>query len=41
MSHRSCFYRTVPLGKAGSVTLEFRDDEKTFDPDNLYPGKAE
>ena len=38
---RSCFYRTVPLGKAGSVTLEFRDDEKTFDPDNLYPGKAE
>ena len=22
---RSCFYRAVPLGKAGSVTLEFRD----------------
>jgi phosphoribosyl-AMP cyclohydrolase len=38
---RSCFYRTVAFGKAGSVTLEFRDDEKTFDPDNLYPGKME
>lgn len=33
---RSCFYRAVPLGKAGSVTLEFRDGEKTFDPDKTY-----
>ena len=33
---RSCFYRTVPLGKAGTVTLEFRDGEKTFDPDKAY-----
>ena len=24
---RSCFYRAVPLGKSGAVTLEFRDDE--------------
>ena len=38
---RSCFYRAVPLGKAGSVTLEFRDGEKTFDPGNVYPGKKE
>ena len=29
---RSCFYRAVPLGKAGSVTLEFRNADKTFDP---------
>ena len=28
---RSCFYRAVPLGKAGAVTLEFRD-ERVFDP---------
>lgn len=35
---RSCFYRAVPLGKAGSVTLEFRD-EKTFDPSKVY-GKS-
>jgi phosphoribosyl-AMP cyclohydrolase len=33
---RSCFYRAVPLGKAGSVTLEFRDGEKTFDPGKVY-----
>src|ERR1700691_4839570 len=23
---RSCFYRAVPLGKTGAVTLEFRDE---------------
>ena len=33
---RSCFYRVVPLGEAGSVTLEFRDAEKRFDPDKVY-----
>ena len=36
---RSCFYRAVPLGKSGAVTLEFRDGEKTFDPDAVYRGK--
>jgi phosphoribosyl-AMP cyclohydrolase len=39
---RSCFYRAVPLGKAGAkpgaVTLEFRD-ERVFDPKTVYPGK--
>jgi phosphoribosyl-AMP cyclohydrolase len=33
---RSCFYRAVPLGKAGSVTLEFRDADKAFDPKAVY-----
>ena len=33
---RSCFYRAVPLGQAGSVTLEFREAEKTFDPGKVY-----
>src|SRR5262249_31541265 len=33
---RSCFYRAVPLGKAGGVTLEFRDADKTFDPEAVY-----
>jgi phosphoribosyl-AMP cyclohydrolase len=28
---RSCFYRVVPLGKSGAVTLEFRDP-RVFDP---------
>jgi phosphoribosyl-AMP cyclohydrolase len=33
---RSCFYRAVPLGKGGAVTLEFRDAEKAFDPGKVY-----
>lgn len=33
---RSCFYRAVPLGKAGSTRLEFRDAEKAFDPGKVY-----
>jgi phosphoribosyl-AMP cyclohydrolase len=33
---RSCFYRAVSLGKTGSVTLEFRDGDKTFDPKAVY-----
>jgi phosphoribosyl-AMP cyclohydrolase len=37
---RSCFYRAVPLGRPGSVTLEFRDGERTFDPAQVYGGKS-
>ena len=33
---RSCFYRAVPLGKSGAVTLEFRDADQTFDPNATY-----
>jgi phosphoribosyl-AMP cyclohydrolase len=36
---RSCFYRAVPVGKTGAVTLEFRDAVKTFDPKAVY-GKS-
>ena len=32
----SCFYRAVSLGKRGAVTLEFRDADKTFDPNAVY-----
>jgi phosphoribosyl-AMP cyclohydrolase len=32
---RSCFYRAVPLGKAGVVTLEFRDAQ-IFEPKSVY-----
>lgn len=35
---RSCFYRAVPLGKTGSVKLEFRDGGKKFDPAKVYKG---
>src|ERR1700728_2430196 len=36
---RSCFYRAVPLGSGGAVTLEFRDG-RVFNPNKVYPGKA-
>ena len=32
---RSCFYRAVPIGKTGPVTLEFRE-ELSFDPAKVY-----
>jgi len=35
---RSCFYRKVPLGKPGAVTLEFVG-ERVFDPKASYRGK--
>jgi phosphoribosyl-AMP cyclohydrolase len=35
---RSCFYRAVPLGQSGAVMLEFRNADKTFDPDTVYGG---
>ena len=35
---RSCFYRAIPLGKTGTVTLEFRNGDKTFDPHSVYGG---
>ncbi len=37
---RSCFYRAVPLGRPGAVTLEFRDAEKAFDPNAVYGGSG-
>jgi phosphoribosyl-AMP cyclohydrolase len=33
---RSCFYRAVPLGRAGAVALEFREATRTFDPAQVY-----
>ena len=35
---RSCFYRAVPLGKAGAA-LQFREQGKAFDPDKVYKKK--
>lgn len=35
---RSCFYRAVPLGQSGAVRLEFRNADKTFDPQSVYGG---
>ncbi len=36
VGYRSCFYRRVPLGDADSVELEFTEDEKVFDPAEVY-----
>ncbi|MCH2038639.1 MAG: phosphoribosyl-AMP cyclohydrolase [Rickettsiales bacterium] len=38
VGYRSCFYRSVPLGKAPdeNTTLEFKESEKTFDPLEVY-----
>ena len=37
---RSCFYRAVPLGASGVVTLEFKDSDKLFDPTAVYTSKT-
>lgn len=37
VGYRSCFYREIPTGKAeGPITLTFREDDKTFDPQQVY-----
>jgi len=38
VGYRSCFYRSVPTGEAPSPDLElaFTEDEKTFDPKDVY-----
>ena len=38
VGYRSCFYRSVPTGKAPSPQLEldFVEQEKTFDPKEVY-----
>lgn len=36
VGYRSCFYRSIPLGGADSVALQFLESEKTFDPKQVY-----
>jgi phosphoribosyl-AMP cyclohydrolase len=39
VGYRSCFYRAVPIGTGASpasLTLEFKEDVKTFDPKAIY-----
>ena len=40
VGYRSCFYRRVPTGAAAGQALEFVEDDKTFDPREVY-GDAE
>ena len=39
VGYRSCFYRSVPLGKidnAREIEMKFEEKEKSFDPDEVY-----
>jgi phosphoribosyl-AMP cyclohydrolase len=38
VGYTSCFYRSVPTGKAPSpdLELEYRETSKTFDPKDVY-----
>ena len=39
VGYRSCFYRSVPLGKidnARQIKMKFEEKEKKFDPDKVY-----
>ena len=42
VGYKSCFYRSVPLGKikdTEKLEMEFKDKEKKFDPKLIYKGK--
>ena len=42
VGYKSCFYRSVPLGKidnAREIKMEFKEKEKKFDPDKVYKGQ--
>ena len=42
VGYRSCFYRSIPLGKienAREIKMKFEEKEKKFDPKNVYKGQ--
>ena len=39
VGYRSCFYRSIPLGKIKNeeeLEMKFKETEKTFDPEKVY-----
>ena len=39
VGYRSCFYRSIPVGKTASqstISLKFEETDKTFDPKTVY-----
>ena len=43
VGYRSCFYRTIPLGRiedGRKIEMQFTEKEKKFDPDKVYKGQA-
>ena len=42
VGYRSCFYRSIPMGKIENgrkVKMNFEEKEKKFDPENIYKGQ--
>ena len=42
VGYKSCFYRSIPLGKienSKEIKLEFKEKEKKFDPEKVYKGQ--
>ena len=42
VGYRSCFYRSIPLGKIShseKVEMKFEEKEKKFDPEKVYKGQ--
>ena len=42
VGYRSCFYRSIPLGKidnARQIEMNFEEKEKKFDPEEIYKGQ--
>ena len=42
VGYRSCFYRSIPLGKIENgrkVEMNFEEKEKKFDPEEIYKGQ--
>ena len=43
VGYRSCFYRSIPLGKIENeeeLEMEFKETEKIFDPKKVYKDKS-
>ena len=43
VGYRSCFYRSIPLGKknkSSAITLKFEEKEKVFDPKKVYKNSS-
>ena len=43
VGYKSCFYRSIPLGKidnARQIEMKFEEKEKKFDPEKVYKGQS-
>ena len=43
VGYRSCFYRSIPLGKidqSEKIEMKFEEKEKKFDPEKVYKGQS-